>query len=536
MPDTAARVEYDVFLSYSRRDAAAVGRIATLLAERDVRVWFDEWTLQPGQPWQERIEEGLEAARCVAVFVGASGLGPWEVPEMRAALDFQARDRQKSVLPVLLPGALERNGEALKVTQVLPPFLARFTAIAFTGDLDDEQVLGRLYWGITGRNPLAARGGPSGPRVAPLPVVDPDAAAVAEVAEAVIAGDTTFLLGRTAAGARNPHLPAPAELSARLLKDLSLVGDAYQGLVPGIECVAALLAATKGPLALESRVLDILADAGDARPEVHTALARLMKVLGQRPTERRARRRAPRLILSTGYDLLMERALLRMGLPFTRLVQFRSEPRIDVTEFKDVKRVGGDIIIDGRLVSAEDADAIDAEIDRRERRSVRLVAQDGAGGSNLAALPIEQYTDPILYKFQGSQDIKNSCAISADQCFDFAWRLLKQECVPNKITEIIGSSTLVTLGTSVLDHDFRLLYHTLLRSALEGNTSNPRYAVLSRSDTDDRDATLTMSGREWPALESSALSNYRIKSVDASPADFLKCLATVLSQRWGLPA
>jgi hypothetical protein len=98
MPD-----EFDVFLSHNSQDKPLVEEIGAQLRGKGLRVWLDKWELRPGFPWQEGIEEGVQASRSVAVFVGEDGLGDWQEPEMRA---FLARSRREKVpvIPVLLPG------------------------------------------------------------------------------------------------------------------------------------------------------------------------------------------------------------------------------------------------------------------------------------------------------------------------------------------------------------------------------------------------------------------------------------------------
>ncbi|WP_179131530.1 toll/interleukin-1 receptor domain-containing protein [Candidatus Entotheonella palauensis] len=39
---------WDVFLSYSGRDRIRVEWLAERLRETDLRVWFDEWVIKPG--------------------------------------------------------------------------------------------------------------------------------------------------------------------------------------------------------------------------------------------------------------------------------------------------------------------------------------------------------------------------------------------------------------------------------------------------------------------------------------------------------
>ena len=45
MPD---EFQYDVFLSHSAKDKAVVRPLAERLRADGVKVWFDEWVLQPG--------------------------------------------------------------------------------------------------------------------------------------------------------------------------------------------------------------------------------------------------------------------------------------------------------------------------------------------------------------------------------------------------------------------------------------------------------------------------------------------------------
>ena len=45
MPD---EFPYDVFLSHSAKDKAVVRDVAERLKKDGLRVWFDEWEIQPG--------------------------------------------------------------------------------------------------------------------------------------------------------------------------------------------------------------------------------------------------------------------------------------------------------------------------------------------------------------------------------------------------------------------------------------------------------------------------------------------------------
>ena len=97
---------YDVFLSHNKDDQEAVELIARQLREEaHLEPFLDRWHLVPGEPWQEALEQALDASRSCAVFLGPKGLGTWENEEMRTALDIRAGRPDYRVIPVLLPDA-----------------------------------------------------------------------------------------------------------------------------------------------------------------------------------------------------------------------------------------------------------------------------------------------------------------------------------------------------------------------------------------------------------------------------------------------
>ncbi len=135
--------DFDVFLSHNSQDKPRVRELGQALIARRLRPWLDEWELVPGRSWQDDLENILRTVRSSAVLVGAGGLGPWEIPEIRASLSESVR-RGLPVIPVLLPGAAKQP--------VLPLFLTQFTWVDLRGGLT-EAGLDRLEWGITGVKP-----------------------------------------------------------------------------------------------------------------------------------------------------------------------------------------------------------------------------------------------------------------------------------------------------------------------------------------------------------------------------------------------
>lgn len=117
--------------------------------------WFDKWSLIPGNPWDEAIEEALNDCEVCVVFFGPNGLGPWHREEMRTAIRRRVNERNRHfrVLPVILPGAL-RLAESH-----LPVFLQGTTWVEFRQSLDEADAFARLCCGIRGQPPHYRKSG-----------------------------------------------------------------------------------------------------------------------------------------------------------------------------------------------------------------------------------------------------------------------------------------------------------------------------------------------------------------------------------------
>ena len=135
--------EFDVFLSHNSKNKPVVKRLANELKKRGLKVWLDEWELIPGRPWQEAIEQIIQTTKTAAVLVGKDGMGPWEIPEMRACLS-EFVDRNLPVIPVLLPEAPKKPK--------LPLFLKLFTWVDLRKGLTKKE-LDRLELGIRAKRP-----------------------------------------------------------------------------------------------------------------------------------------------------------------------------------------------------------------------------------------------------------------------------------------------------------------------------------------------------------------------------------------------
>ena len=104
VPTPDAGGPFDVFLCHNAADKPDVRRIDERLKGLGLRTWLDEEQLPPGLPWQTELEKVIGEVRSAMVFVGGSGVGPWQNLEMRAFLN-EFANRGCPVVPVLLPGA-----------------------------------------------------------------------------------------------------------------------------------------------------------------------------------------------------------------------------------------------------------------------------------------------------------------------------------------------------------------------------------------------------------------------------------------------
>jgi len=131
---------FDVFMCHNSQDKPAVKRLAHELRSRQIAPWLDEEQIPPGRPWQSVLTDAIPRIRTASVFVGPSGIGPWQDQEIQAFLNEFAR-RSCPVIPVLLsqqPGAVRPE---------LPLFLRNYMWI----EQDSDAFFERLVWGITGK-------------------------------------------------------------------------------------------------------------------------------------------------------------------------------------------------------------------------------------------------------------------------------------------------------------------------------------------------------------------------------------------------
>ena len=133
---------FDVFLCHNSEDKPAVREIADQLVTEGIKPWLDEREIRPGTSWQTALEKQIESIKSAAIFVGESGVGPWQRPEIQAFLN-QFVKRECAVIPVVL--------DSIKTAPRLPLMLENLEWVDFR--VRDSLPLQRLIWGIIGEKP-----------------------------------------------------------------------------------------------------------------------------------------------------------------------------------------------------------------------------------------------------------------------------------------------------------------------------------------------------------------------------------------------
>jgi hypothetical protein len=100
---TKQQFKYDVFLSHASADKAAVRELAERLKGDGLRVWFDEWVIQPGDSIPLAIEQVLESSpSLVAGLSQAAFDSEWVTPERHTALFRDPTNQQRRFIPLQL--------------------------------------------------------------------------------------------------------------------------------------------------------------------------------------------------------------------------------------------------------------------------------------------------------------------------------------------------------------------------------------------------------------------------------------------------
>ncbi len=99
----SAEFQYDVFLSHNAADKPRVRKLAEQLKRAGLRVWFDEWVIQPGDDIYLAIERGLETSRALVLCLSPAALGSdWVGLERSTVLFRDPANKDRRFVPLLL--------------------------------------------------------------------------------------------------------------------------------------------------------------------------------------------------------------------------------------------------------------------------------------------------------------------------------------------------------------------------------------------------------------------------------------------------
>jgi hypothetical protein len=329
------------------------------------------------------------------------------------------------------------------------------------------------------------------------------------LASELLRNGATFFLGRRAAlGA--PGLPScPSDITVRLAKDLGLFRLDREHLLPPPDTIGELFATEYGIARLEEAML--ATDGAPSQiPALHDRLAYMVGTLQKRPKVRSARKANPQLIVTTSFDTLIECALLRHRMPFTRVVQSASQPRLYLNEFKDLPDL-----------DFRDPRVCENFVLGQPQKELGIGGVDSSEIDAITNLNLENRPEPVLYKYHGSQDIPNTSAMCTGQYYDLN---RMQRLIPRRIREIAINTSSVFIGCGMLDCDFQHLYHAILREGFDQRRDLLRYLVLEKPSAGSGCVYDEMELRVWNNLVQRILKRTGIVVVDRPPSAFLDTL------------
>ncbi len=138
--------EFDVFLAHNSKDKSQVRAIAEQLNRYNLKPWFDEEQIFPGDNIQQVVFQGISQSKVGAFFISQNGLGTFQKNlELGAIIQFFLKKHQNQsfrVIPILL--GINDIPDSLF-------YLSQWAWIQFTNS-NDEAALKSLIRGIKGRS------------------------------------------------------------------------------------------------------------------------------------------------------------------------------------------------------------------------------------------------------------------------------------------------------------------------------------------------------------------------------------------------
>lgn len=507
-----------VFVSYSHKDGDLLESLLSHLNELEfdgVEVFVDK-KIDTGSRWNEEIRQALERARVAILLMSSNFTSSHYI--------------RKKELPILLDAA--RSGR----TKIVPVNLKPHTAL---GDLKEFQAVNppestvvdmgegerdRTWVKVIGEINEVLR---KSPRAVPTIATQTDQerqaqprdvdSIVSRVAERLDGRSLVVFLGPNVYQIASQYPPRSYEISRKLLDNLGLKVPKESFVLPPLDVVSSYYATKNGHYYLEDDVRKLILDRSAEIPPIYQKLANVMRILQNRPPASQPQGQKPpdRLIVTTNFDVLIERALLAAGVSFTRIVQHPSGV-CDVNEYL-VSRANGTAI---RL---HREGLIDLNDDAGLRNAIKSSGHRRFDSGK--DVPIGELDGPYLYKFHGSQDIDNSCAISTDEYYTL---VRTAGIVPEQIGAMLLRGWLLFFGYGVLDPAFRVICNTLLEKSAD-KVHRELYSVQPPPGEEQNDDYRRMECGIWSEIKDRALRQYQIKVIEEKSDVFMGQLAERLS-------
>lgn len=131
--------KFDIFLSYKTQYREEVSKVYFALKEYGINPWIDFQEMGPGDEFIEVLPNIILDTKTFGACIGACGMGPWQDREFKAFLTLYTYEKDRRLIPIILPSA---------PSKIEMPLLIRPVIFADFRDKDFEQAIKELVCGI----------------------------------------------------------------------------------------------------------------------------------------------------------------------------------------------------------------------------------------------------------------------------------------------------------------------------------------------------------------------------------------------------
>jgi hypothetical protein len=489
---------YAAIILYSHKDLELARRLKQLLVERNVSCWFADEDLQLAEGIQTGISRALNQSVFALICIGKHGLGAFQQGEWNTVYTAAQAGKIRAI-PIYLgedspigPGTVEDL------------FLAGLKGCDLRQRLDGNPQLEVLITSLGGAPPAAATPGAAaatatvdrGPAAAPGAGADP----LARLADYARTRGLNIFVGPTWP---ERVMPSAWDVALDMLDELRPLTDSERDALtsaplmrPEEASLAIALRDGQSDDQLDRIVQRFIAPRSLGEPQAYAEIVQIAQQLAEadRPNARAT-------VFTTNVDLSLERALLRQGVAFTRLVYdldhkgFRETVYEAATFDREgrailqrdgksfVERLEGDLTRDQLKLFHSEFERLGAKANISFADFVRVVERNEmiAGYHETfrapEILPLETLPGgrPVLVKLLGTHKIPRTCVISYDRFFQMAGI---KGILPPALSTALSESASLLVGYNLCEPAFRLLFETILREPFAKAKHDRRYAVL----------------------------------------------------------